>query len=108
LLLQEVARRLSEAVRHSDTVARIGGDEFVVLLESVHLQEHITSVVEKIRGAFDQSFDLDGHLVRVTPSIGIAHYPEHGDRAQQLLKHADNAMYAAKGAHRDGTRRKGL
>ncbi|MFC7517298.1 diguanylate cyclase domain-containing protein [Herbaspirillum sp. GCM10030257] len=108
LLLQEVARRLSEAVRHSDTVARIGGDEFVVLLESVHLQEHITSVVEKVRGAFDQSFNLDGHLVRVTPSIGIAHYPEHGDRAQQLLKHADNAMYAAKGAHRDGTRRKDM
>lgn len=108
LLLQEVARRLSEAVRHSDTVARIGGDEFVVLLESVHLQEHITSVVEKVRVAFDQSFDLDGHLVRVTPSIGIAQYPDHGDRVQQLLKHADNAMYAAKGARSDRARSKSI
>ncbi|KRB88627.1 sensor domain-containing protein [Noviherbaspirillum sp. Root189] len=106
LLLQEVASRLLESVRHSDTVARIGGDEFVVLLESVHLQEHITSVVEKVRGAFDRPFDLDGYHVEVTPSIGIAQYPEHGDRVQQLLKHADNAMYAAKWSQPDGTRRK--
>lgn len=108
LLLQEVARRLLDAVRHSDTVARIGGDEFVVLLESVHLHEHITSVVEKICSAFDQPFDLDGCFIRVTPSIGIAQYPEHGDRVQQLLNHADNAMYAAKGAHRDGIGRKDI
>lgn len=96
LLLQEVARRLKQCVRESDTVARVGGDEFVVLLHRIHMPEQVALVVEKIRVILSRVFILDGHSLSVMPSIGIAHYPEHGDLEQQLLKHADQAMYCAK------------
>lgn len=95
-LLQEVANRLKQCVRKADTVARIGGDEFVVLLESIQLPEHASMVAEKIRSALNQPINIDGHSLRILPSIGIALYPEHGDGEQQLLRHADEAMYFAK------------
>ncbi|WP_024300914.1 diguanylate cyclase domain-containing protein [Pseudogulbenkiania sp. MAI-1] len=96
LLLKEVAKRLKQCVREADTVARMGGDEFVVLLEGLPLPEHVMIVVEKIRSALNQPLDIDGHRVCVLPSIGVAHYPEHGDGEQQLLRHADEAMYVVK------------
>lgn len=96
LLLQEVAKRLKRCVRESDTVARVGGDEFVVLLECVVLPEHAALVAEKIHKALSRSFTIDGHNLTIVPSIGIALYPEHGDGEQQLLDHADKAMYFAK------------
>lgn len=96
LLLQEVARRLKQCVRESDTVARVGGDEFVVLLRRIPSPEQAALVAEKIRSALNQPFTIDGHSLNITPSIGIALYPEHGDDEQQLLKHADKAMYFAK------------
>ncbi|MBI3145117.1 MAG: diguanylate cyclase [Pseudogulbenkiania sp.] len=95
-LLREVANRLKQCVREADTVARIGGDEFVVLLESIQLPEHAALVAEKIRRALNQPLNIDGHSLRTLTSIGIALYPEHGDEEQQLLKHADEAMYFAK------------
>ncbi len=95
-LLQEVAERVKQCVREADTVARIGGDEFVVLLESIQLPEHAAIVAEKIRSALNQPLVLEGHSLRMLPSIGIALYPEHGDDEKQLLKHADEAMYFAK------------
>ena len=96
LLLQEIAQRLRQCVRESDTVARIGGDEFVVLLECIQLPEHAALVVEKIRSAFQTPLHIEGHSLSILPSIGIALYPEHGDEGQKLLKHADEAMYAEK------------
>jgi diguanylate cyclase (GGDEF)-like protein/PAS domain S-box-containing protein len=96
LLLQLVAKRLRQCVRESDTVARLGGDEFVVLLEDFHSPDHALLVAEKIRLALNQPFDLNGQAHMVLPSIGVAFYPQHGIDAQQLLKHADNAMYVAK------------
>lgn len=96
LLLQEVARRLKECMRESDTVARVGGDEFVVVLQGISSPEEAALVVEKIRGVLNQPFTLDGHRLNIMPSIGIALYPEHGDDEQQLLKHADKAMYLEK------------
>jgi diguanylate cyclase (GGDEF)-like protein/PAS domain S-box-containing protein len=96
LLLQEVAIRLKQSVRDGDTVARIGGDEFVMLLESVQQTEMALRVVEEIRFALNHPMDLDGLTLRILPSIGIAHYPEHGDGIAQLLKYADEAMYADK------------
>jgi diguanylate cyclase (GGDEF)-like protein/PAS domain S-box-containing protein len=96
LLLQEVANRLKQCTRDADTVARIGGDEFVVVLESIQLPEHASVVAEKIRNALSRPINIDGHRVRIMPSIGIALYPDHGDGARQLLKHADEAMYFAK------------
>jgi diguanylate cyclase (GGDEF)-like protein len=98
LLLQKAARRLEGCVRAGDTVARFGGDEFVVLLENVGLPEHTTSVIEKIRSALNKPFDLAGHQISVLVSIGVAHCPLHGDDEQRLLSHADEAMYLQKRA----------
>ena len=96
LLLQLVAGRLTECIRESDTVARLGGDEFVVLLESGPLASHVINIAEKIRAAFVTVFKLPEHDLTVTPSMGMAMYPEHGDDAKQLLAHADKSMYEAK------------
>jgi diguanylate cyclase (GGDEF)-like protein/PAS domain S-box-containing protein len=95
-LLQEVARRLKCCVRESDTVGRMGGDEFVVLLGGIHSPEQVSLVAEKIRLALCQPFDLAGRPLAISPSIGIAHHPEHGDDGEQLIRRADEAMYAAK------------
>ncbi|MBW8329482.1 MAG: diguanylate cyclase [Thiobacillus sp.] len=96
LLLQEAARRLRQCVRDSDTVGRVGGDEFMVLLNGIPLREHALSIAEKIRVAFDYPFELAGHSVHISPSIGIALYPEQGDDYKQLIRDADEAMYDAK------------
>ena len=96
LLLQEVARRLKQSVRETDTVARIGGDEFVVLLESVNSPGNASVVAEKIRDALIQPITIDGQDLYMQASIGIALHPEHGDGVQQLIKHADDAMYLGK------------
>ncbi|MEK6594105.1 MAG: sensor domain-containing diguanylate cyclase, partial [Pseudomonadota bacterium] len=96
LLLQKVARRLEQCVRAEDTVARFGGDEFVVLLENIGSPEHTELVIEKIRSALNQPFDLAGQKMNILSSIGVAYCPLHGDDEKQLLRHADEAMYLAK------------
>ncbi len=96
LLLEKVARRLESCVRESDTLARLGGDEFVVLLESITQPEQAALVAEKIRHAFARPFDLVPRQVHMLPSIGIALFPLHGSDEEQLLRHADDAMYSAK------------
>ncbi|MHB1187848.1 sensor domain-containing protein [Thiobacillus sp.] len=96
LLLQEAARRLRQCVRESDTVGRVGGDEFLVLLNGIPLREHALSIAEKIRLALDRPFDLAGRPVHISPSIGVALYPEHSDDFKQLIRYADEAMYDAK------------
>jgi diguanylate cyclase (GGDEF)-like protein len=96
-LLREVGRRLSSALRTSDLVARLGGDEFCVLLcgTSPHgAQQVAASLVELI----DQPYALEGHVVSIGVSIGVASFPEHGLSADVLMRHADLAMYAAKRA----------
>ena len=103
LLLQAVAARIQGCVRASDTVARMGGDEFVVLLAPVESQAQAVQVAEKIHHALAQPFALpDGHTAQISSSTGIALYPEHADTEESLLRCADNAMYAAKAAGRDG------
>jgi diguanylate cyclase (GGDEF)-like protein/PAS domain S-box-containing protein len=97
LLLQMVAERLKQCVRESDTVARIGGDEFVVLLPHINEPAHAAQVVKKIRNVFSLPLGLGGHSLSVSPSIGTAHYPLHGESPEQLLRHADKAMYSEKG-----------
>jgi diguanylate cyclase (GGDEF)-like protein len=85
-------------VRESDTVGRIGGDEFAVLLHDVALPEHALAIAEKIRAALEQPFDLGGERLQISASIGIALCPEHGDDNKQLIRLTDEAMYAAKKA----------
>ncbi|MDO8343022.1 MAG: diguanylate cyclase [Cellvibrio sp.] len=96
LLLEQVARRLESCMRECDTVARFGGDEFVVLLENIDAPNQALTVVQKIQATFAHAFDLQGHEAHIMPSVGIAHFPSDGDTEQALLRHADRAMYAAK------------
>ena len=98
LLLREITKRLQSALRIDDTVARIGGDEFVVLLESFANENQLGRIAEKVIDTIGQSIDLDGNLVSVGASVGIALYPNDGINSDELLRHADVAMYHAKQA----------
>lgn len=96
LLLERVAQRLQTLVRHSDTLARIGGDEFVLLLTSLENEHDAVVVADKILAVFISPFELNAQQVFSSPSIGIAIFPDDGQDAETLQKHADIAMYAAK------------
>ncbi|MBA4382977.1 MAG: hypothetical protein C0406_10465, partial [Sideroxydans sp.] len=109
LLLIEVGIRLIDCVRDGDTVARLGGDEFVVVLEnlSIVVSEAATQaelVAEKIRSSLCEHYQLDGHEVHTSPSIGIVLFQAHQDSLDSLLQHADSAMYQAKQAGRNTIR----
>lgn len=95
-LLQQVAQRLKGSLRESDSVARFGGDEFVVFLPEITDEREVVSVVGKILNDLNRPFKLQNSLTRSGASIGIALYPDDGLTAQTLLNHADLAMYAAK------------
>lgn len=97
-ILKQAAGRLLTAVRRVDTVARVGGDEFVVLLEDAGSKAAIKAIAEKIRITLNEPFTLHGKSLTTPPSIGIAVFPGDGDTDQQLLISADNAMYLAKNA----------
>jgi len=99
-LLQTVARRLSGSVRETDTPARIGGDEFVVLLTGPVTRETARLVAEKIYTQVAQPMDIGGRRVEITCSLGLAIYPEDGTDAATLAKCADDAMYRTKRAGR--------
>lgn len=103
-LLIEVSRRLKISVRDSDTVARLGGDEFVVVLPSLKSAEDAEVVAKKILVSVGSPYELSGHPVRTSPSIGIALYPENAADGDELLKHADAAMYEAKQSGRNAYR----
>ncbi|MDW7771962.1 MAG: PAS domain S-box protein [Desulfobulbaceae bacterium] len=100
-LLQEAAQRLRSGVRESDTVARIGGDEFNILLADLTDAEDSADVAGKILESFRQPFVIAGHHVHVTASIGISIYPDDSEDFDILLKYADIAMYHAKGLGRN-------
>jgi len=96
LILQAVAKRLREAIRQSDTVARMGGDEFMLFFESDTDLEDAEILGKKILAAFKQPFPLAGQELQVTASLGISVYPDDGQDFQTLMQSADIAMYHAK------------
>ena len=96
ILLKEVADRLSNCVRDSDTVARMGGDEFTVILSNLDPNYTIENTAEAILNSIAEPFQLGSDSVYITCSIGITTYPEDGKDVEALLKNADQAMYAAK------------
>lgn len=109
LLLQQVAARLTACVREGDTVARLGGDEYVVMLEdlsehSVEAAAQAEVIGKKILAALNQPYKLATHEYHSTPSIGIALFSDHTQSQEELLKHADIAMYQAKKAGRNTLR----
>lgn len=96
LLLKAVARRLTGCLRSSDTVSRLGGDEFTVILPAIPGAQDAGRVAEKILTTLSKPFDIEGHTIFVTISIGISLFPQNGEDAETLVKEADNAMYQAK------------
>ena len=100
-LLRAAGERLIVLVRKSDTVARMGGDEFVVLLPQIAKTEDAVRVAQKILEVFRKPFVLGDYHIRITTSIGIATYPEDGEDIETLFRNADTAMYWAKEQGRD-------
>ena len=101
LLLREIALRLTGAVRQGDIVARLGGDEFVVVLAEVANTDDAARVAAKLMAMVNAAVTLEGHKLSVSPSIGISVFPMDGDSADELLRHADAAMYHAKDSGRN-------
>jgi len=96
LLLVEVARRLQTCLRESDTVSRQGGDEFLVILTNIHDLTAVTDSAARIVNALAAPYEIDGHALAVTVSVGIAIYPNDAKDTQTLMQRADTAMYHAK------------
>jgi diguanylate cyclase (GGDEF)-like protein len=95
-LLQTVALRITACLRATDLVARFGGDEFLVLLTDASERGAVEDVARKLLAAIEAPFDAEGRPISVSPSVGVALYPEHGLSPSELIKHADAAMYLAK------------
>lgn len=101
-LLQEVALKLSTCLREQDTLARMGGDEFTVILQDFNNRQDVELAARRILDTLDTPFLVDHHALYVSASIGISFYPEDGSTASELMRRADTAMYSAKN---DGRRR---
>ena len=95
-VLLESTKRLGTCIRSEDTLSRLGGDEFTILLENIDKIQDVSVVAQKILDTFEQPFILEGHTLYLSCSIGISIYPDDGLLANDLLKYADNAMYKAK------------
>lgn len=95
-LLQEVAKRLSPIIREEDTLARIGGDEFVIILNSLKDERDAAKIADKLLNIFLKPFSICEHQLLVTPSIGISVFPYDGQDIDELLRNADVAMYCSK------------
>lgn len=102
-LLQQVSVRLKDCIREGDTLARFGGDEFTLMLPKLHNgRDDASKLAEKITNTLKQPFIVDGHELYVSASIGIALYPQDGNNIDNLIKHADVAMYHVKGQGKNG------
>ena len=95
-LLEAVAARLQACLRESDTIARLGGDEFVIGIGMVSAKPEIETVVRKVLATMDEPFEIEGHALRMSASLGVSAYPADGESAGKLLQFADAAMYEAK------------
>jgi diguanylate cyclase (GGDEF)-like protein/PAS domain S-box-containing protein len=102
LVLKTVASRLSSCLRGSDTVSRLGGDEFTVILPAIPSVQDAARVAAKVIATITQPFMIEGHKIAVTSSIGISLYPHNAEDVEMLVKEADNAMYQAKQQGKNG------
>jgi diguanylate cyclase (GGDEF)-like protein len=97
-LLKMVAGRLAAMVREEDTLARMGGDEFIIILTDINRPDSAATVASKVLQVVAQPYSIDGHTVHITTSAGVGIYPVHGEDANTLIKSADLALYEAKHA----------
>ncbi|MDH5765909.1 MAG: EAL domain-containing protein, partial [Gammaproteobacteria bacterium] len=100
-LLRKVTERISQYIRDEDTIARLGGDEFVLILGSINNRVDATNFAKNLLSLFSSSFNISGHEVFISASVGIALYPDHGNNVDSLLRNADAAMYRAKAEGRN-------
>ncbi|PKH01044.1 hypothetical protein CXF72_19120 [Psychromonas sp. MB-3u-54] len=103
-ILIKVAQRIKSCLRDSDTVARVGGDEFIVLLPTIEREQDASGAAEKILDVLNTPFEFAEQSLSITSSIGIAFFPEHGNDGSTLIKNADTAMYCAKGDGRNNVK----
>jgi len=96
LLQQVAASSLATLQRTGDSIARLGGDEFVILLPQIDATSNAVAIAEKIRQTIKHPITIEGHIIDISCSIGIAVFPDHGENELTLMKHADEAMYSAK------------
>ena len=101
-LLTQVSARLKECLRRGDTLARQGGDEFTIVLPELRDRDDARVIADKFLETLQEPFDLDGHEVHISASIGIAIYPSDGESIDELLRHADIAMYQVKALGKNG------
>ena len=104
LLLQAIAEKLTRQIRKGDTVARMGGDEFMLIFADLKQTDDVHAIAEKILEDFQTTVTINGQALSITTSIGIAVYPDHGGDIDTLVKNADIAMYSVKQAGRNGYR----
>jgi diguanylate cyclase (GGDEF)-like protein/PAS domain S-box-containing protein len=100
-LLREIATRLRASVREGDVVARVGGDEFTIVLQELDKKEDAAAMAQRVLRVVAEPIDIDGQRLYITASIGIAVYPDDGEDSETLVKNADNAMYRAKAVGRN-------
>lgn len=103
-VLKIVAQRLLSCVRGTDTVARVGGDEFLIIATEINSTDNVAQIAEKVLQTVSQAITFNGRETAVGTSIGIALFPEHGDDMNKLIKLADEAMYKVKNAGKNGYR----
>jgi len=96
MVLRQAAERMRTQIRETDTLARLGGDEYVLLVDTEVSQTVVSEICDRLAGSFAQPFDLDGTVVQLSVSIGRAMYPQDGQDATSLMRCADIAMYGAK------------
>ncbi|WP_394493768.1 putative bifunctional diguanylate cyclase/phosphodiesterase [Shewanella sp. ENK2] len=101
LLLQQVAKRLKNCVRGHDTVARLGGDEFTLIVEGIKDQRRASEIAEVIKNSLVQPITIKDEQVYITSSIGLTFYPSDGETIEDVVKHADQAMYLSKNKGRN-------
>jgi diguanylate cyclase (GGDEF)-like protein len=94
--LKHISSRLRSAIRSIDTLARVGGDEFLVIVPQKSSDTDFISLQERLHGCFQQAFEVEGHRFKGSASLGLASFPEHGATAEELKRHADHALYIAK------------
>ena len=95
-LLQSLATKMQQHLRNDDTIGRLGGDEFLIILDPCGNEQSIATVVNKLRDAVSAPLTLDGHTMEVSCSVGVSLYPDDGTSSEALIRAADTAMYAAK------------
>jgi diguanylate cyclase (GGDEF)-like protein len=105
IALKTVALRLGRVIRETDTICRMGGDEFLMVLAHLEGQpDHALRVAQRFAASIEEPVEVDGRSVSITTSVGIAHYPCHGQEPDALIKAADKAMYQAKERNRTNKR----